>query len=142
MKALSGYAEWFWLMAKNWKDYENRGWPLRRYFRPMELPVRVYLHASKQAASEEEIEFIANTLKPETRLIEFMATDFAKYRGKIIGEITITGDIQVEGRQPVVSPWLFGPFGFFVKDGTLYDKPIPYRGQLGFFDVSLAETSR
>lgn len=28
MKALSGYAEWVWLMAMNWKDIENRNWSL------------------------------------------------------------------------------------------------------------------
>ena len=26
VKALSGYAEYFWLMAMNWKDIENRNW--------------------------------------------------------------------------------------------------------------------
>ena len=42
--ALSGYAEWFWLMTKNWKDVENRNWSITRYVKRDELPVRVYLH--------------------------------------------------------------------------------------------------
>jgi hypothetical protein len=37
------------------------------------------------------------------------------------------------------SPWFFGEFGFVVKDGVLYSRPIPYKGQLGFFKVSLPE---
>jgi hypothetical protein len=53
MKALSGYGEWFWLLAKGWKDVENRDWSLFRYIKPSELPVRIYLHASKTPASHE-----------------------------------------------------------------------------------------
>lgn len=64
MKALSGYAEWFWLLAKNWKDVENRNWSLPHEI-AMSLPYRIYLHASKTAASQEEIDFIIRQLSIE-----------------------------------------------------------------------------
>jgi len=138
MKALSGYAEWFWLMAKNWKDVENRNWSLTRYIKRDELPVRVYLHASKKPASKEDIAFIRSNLNPVRRQ-EFDKVDWERYRGAIIGEITITGEIIMDdwGMPATHSRWFFGTYGFVVKDGELYDSPFPCKGQLGFFAVEL-----
>ena len=137
MKALSGYAEWFWLIAQGWKDVENRPWPLTRYIKPGELPLRIYLHASKTKASQTEIGFIEAQLAKRNfkKLEEFLAVDWTKYRGAIIGETTITRPY----REGDSSPWYFGPNAFWVKDSVLYEAPIPYRGQLGFFPVNLPE---
>lgn len=139
MKAISGYAEWFWLMCRNLKDVENRDWPLFRYFRSRDLPVKVYLHGSKSAASREEIDFILATL-PCEQAEQFLEVDFRRYRGQIMGEVVITGQTVVRRHQAGMfpgrtSPWLFGPYGFWVKDGVLYQEPVPFTGQLGFFDV-------
>jgi len=138
MKALSGYAEWFWLMAKNWKDVENRNWSLTRYIKRNELPVRVYLHASKTKTPKKEIDFIKSKLTRK-QLQEFETVDWGKYRGHIIGEITITDEVTFDdmGMKVTHSPWFFGEYGFVVEDGELYEIPIPCRGQLGFFEVSL-----
>lgn len=130
-KALSGYAEWFWLMAKNWKDVENRSWALWRYFKPMELPVRVYLHASKTPTPPDEMEFIRQRLD-EFQLQEFNRFDFNSIRGTIFARITITGNVTA-----LSSPWFFGSNGFLVSDGSFIEKPIPYRGSLGFFSVKV-----
>jgi len=144
MKALSGYAEWFWLMAKNYKDVENRNWSLFRYFKPADLPVRVYLHASKTKASEDELNFIETMLiKDVSKLDEFLQVDWDKLRGHIIGEVTIVGQIRkVPGLfntaladKYAKSPWFFGEYGFAVKDGVLYNKPFQWRGSLGFFEI-------
>ena len=157
MKALSGYAEWFWLMAKNWKDVENRPKPLPREL-AFNLPVRIYLHASKTKTPRDELDFIRVTLTIEQE-VEFNNVDWASYRGHIIGEVTITHqfkkheyresehidigsqqrelDILIANNNPVMSPWFFGKFGYAVNDGLLYDKPIPYKGQLGFFEVQI-----
>jgi hypothetical protein len=160
--ALSGYAEWFWLMAKNIKPVENRDWPLNRYFKPLQFPIRIFLHASKTRATVAEVLFIEKNLSP-AQLAEFRAVNWKDYRGTIIGEITITKQIRKHVPNPIspigtggiysmgdqqaeleilktecpeyFNPWFFGEFGFVVKDGVLYDKPIPYRGQLGFFKV-------
>ena len=136
MKALSGYAEWFWLLAKNIKPVENRGWSLTRYFKRDQLPVRVYLHASKTKTPVEELNIIMSRLTIE-QLNEFIKVDWQRYRGRIIGEITITDEVTREdiGMPATRSPWFGGPFGFVVEDGVLYDEPIPYKGQLGFFNV-------
>lgn len=138
MKALSGYAEWFWLMARNYKDVENRNWPMTRYIKRSELPIRVYLHASKTMAPQADIEFIKAKLTPEQRR-EFELVNWGKYRGHIIGEITITDEVTFDDiAMPAVhSRWFFGPHGFVVKDGVLYETPVPCKGQLGFFQVNI-----
>jgi len=145
MKALSGWAEYFWLLAKNIKPIENRNWPLTRFFDREELPVRIYLHASKTPASKDDIAFIRKNLYPE-QLKEFDSVNWKDYRGSIIGEITITGQVTLvnsgiladdKGLQAVYSGWFFGIYGFVVENGVLYDKPIPYKGQLQFFEVNI-----
>jgi hypothetical protein len=133
--ALSGYAEWFWLMTKNWKDIENRSWSLNRYRKLFDLPVRVYLHASKTKASDKEINFICDRLSPD-QFAEFRSVDWSKLRGNIIGEITFTEDVTVSD-----SIWFFGKHGFLTESGVLYDDPIPCRGQLGFFKPKIGEKS-
>ena len=140
-KALSGYAEWFWLMAKNQKDVENRSWSLTKYIKRSELPVRIYLHASKKPTGRKDIAFIVARLTPEQRQ-EFNDVNWGKYRGHIIGEITIIDEVMPDdiGMKATHSQWFFGPFGFVVKDGVLYEIPIPYRGQLGFFKVHAGGT--
>lgn len=127
MKALSGYAEWFWLMAMNWKDVENRPWSLFKYIKPEELPIRVYLHASKTKTPFEEMQFIKSQLSHD-QLYAFQCIDFESFRGKLIAKITITGEVKKHE-----SRWAFGPFIFLVEDGEFLARPIPYRGQLGFF---------
>lgn len=138
MKALSGYAEWFWLIAKNLKDVENRNWPLTRYVKQSQLPIRIYLHASKKSAGEEEKNFIQSLLTNKN-LAEFNGVDWKLYRGCLIGEALITGQSHYDDifRTPTLSPWFFGPYGFWIKEGILFDKPIPYKGQLGFFEVKI-----
>jgi hypothetical protein len=162
--ALSGYAEWFWLMAKNIKNVENRPRSLPKSIQ-LNLPIRIYLHASKTKASNDEIAFIGSKLNRE-QCLEFLDVDWYKLRGKIIGEITITrqflkgkapnpissigsggaysmGEEQVELMNlkktlpEYFSPWAFGKFCYVVKGGILYDKFIPYNGQLGFFKPEL-----
>jgi hypothetical protein len=156
MKALSGYAELFWLMAKNWKNVENRSRPLPLTL-AFYLPVRIYLHASKSDYVKRSIKdknFIFAHLNSE-QWAEFCAVEWGKYRGCIIGEITITKQMRKfsylesdhidMGSQmkeiallnaagdPCRSPWYFGPYGYAVEKGVLYDKPIPCRGKLWFF---------
>lgn len=154
MLALSGYAEWMFCMCKNWKDVENRNWSLPRAI-ATQLPYRIYLHASRTPASKDELAFISTMLSPAQR-IEFNLVDWTGLRGKIIGETTITKqmkkiqlresdhvdvgsqqrELELLANDPCRSRWFFGIYGFVVKDGVLYDKPIPYKGQLGFFKVS------
>lgn len=75
--------------------------------------------------------------------------------GCIIGEVTITRQIwkdatmvramllSGEGHGDPFDPpeaydrWFTGPYGYILADPVQYDTPIAYRGQLGFFEVTL-----
>ena len=164
MKALSGYAEWFWLMAKNWKNVENRTRPLPKEM-ATSLPVRIYLHASKSEHVQhslfpDDLVFIREHLTP-VQWGEFCQVDWKLLRGTIIGEVTITKqmrkqhyiesdhvdigsqqkelELMIANNEPYMSPWFFGTFGYVVNDGTLYEKPIPCKGKLGFFEPNIAQ---
>lgn len=140
MKAISGYAEWFWLMAKGWKDVENRNWSMTRYIRRDKLPVRIWLHASKTKTPRRELDYILSRLSIEQEN-EFAQVDWSKYRGHLIGQVTLVDEITHSdiGVKHLYSPWFFGDYGFIVKDGMLLNNPIPYRGQLGFFEIELPD---
>ena len=53
-------------------------------------------------------------------------------QGAIIGEADIIDCVTWSN-----SPWFVGPYGFILQNPILYDKPIPYKGRLGFFEVNL-----
>lgn len=137
MKALSGWAEYFWLLAKNIKPVENRTWSLTKYIRREKLPIPIYLHASKTPAPKADVAFIRRHLLPD-ELKEFDAVNWKALRGCIIGQVFITGEVTAEdtGMKAVRTCWFTGPYGFLVEHGRLYDDPHPCKGQLGFFEVN------
>ena len=96
--------------------------------------MRIYLHASKTKTPADELVFIRRVLTAP-QLAEFNDVNWDKYRGAIIGEATIF----LRFREGDESKWYFGPHGFWLKDGVLFEAPVPYRGQLGFFEVNLPE---
>lgn len=66
---------------------------------------------------------------------EFIA--YARYTkpmafGAIIGEVDITGCVEKS------DSWFTGPYGFVLTNPTLYEKPIPCKGKLGFFEPAIA----
>ena len=122
MKALSLWQPWAWLVVAGHKDIENRTWTTR--FRG-----RIYIHAAKR--------------KPP-RYAQYWAiggkdipTDLP--RGCIVGEVDIVDCIAYADAPSEYyrNPWFTGPYGLVLKNPVLYDTPIPYRGALGFFEVTL-----
>ncbi|EMM1377110.1 ASCH domain-containing protein [Pseudomonas aeruginosa] len=122
MKALSIRQPWAWLVANGHKDIENRDWATS--FRG-----RFLIHAAKSMTRDEYEE----------------ASDFAAYngvtipapheleRGGIVGEASIIGCVD-----RCNSLWFFGRYGFELADA----KPLPFqpmKGQLGFFEVEVAQ---
>jgi hypothetical protein len=93
----------------------------------MELPCRIYVHASKAPVdlSIKEFEAIYDKIGHGVQ----WHLDY----GAIIGEVTITACVQ-DSPSPWAEP---GLYHFLLADPVLYDKPIPYCGQLGFFEVQL-----
>jgi len=138
--ALSIKQPWAWLICKGFKDIENRDWRIGR--KPgynctnfqITLPVRIYIHASKVPEQNWDVEdFIHERLSVQQE-IEYLKMGQNLALGSIIGEATIT-DCVTESK----SPWFVGKYGFVLSDPVLYDKPIPCRGQLGFFKPGLED---
>jgi hypothetical protein len=127
--ALSIKQPWAWLICKGFKDVENRDWPTK--FRG-----RIYVHSSlsKSEMTGEVIGWILERLNfgqaQQFKRAEYDAS--LLNLGAIIGEVNITGCVNHWS-----SPWFVGKWGFILANPVLYDKPIPCRGQLGFFKPNL-----
>ncbi len=129
MKALSIKQPWADLIAKGIKDVENRSWFTA-------TRGRVYIHAGKILDEISFLDIINNTALYGVELP--LKEDLTL--GAIIGEVDI---IDCKFRKASLfdsefSAWHeVGKWGFYLANPVLYDKPIPCRGQLGFFEVDI-----
>jgi len=116
------------------KDIENRDWPIPQWFK---LPQRIYIHVSKtQDNFDDVVDFTVGKLKlPMFSIL----SSYSKLlpRGAIIGEVDI-----VECVTQSKSPWFVGDYGFVLKNPKPYDKPIPCKGKLGFFEPDSVSTTQ
>jgi len=122
MKAISLQPPWGLIVCANLKDCENRDW--RSNFTG-----EVYIHQSKKWDRDAMDTIMRVDRNVYIWLMNRM--EMAQWYG-IIGKTTFgkcTDYIQ--------SRWFFGKFAYPCSNGFLFDKPIPYRGQLGFFEVNL-----
>lgn len=121
MKALSIRQPWAWLICAGYKDIENKNWPTK--FRG-----RIYVHAGL-ARDVSAINYARGKVSPDI-LQDIIAGRY--HCGAIIGEVDIVDCVTKSA-----SPWFEGKYGFVLSRPTLYDKPIPYKGKLSFFEVKL-----
>lgn len=124
MKALSIRQPWAWLIVNGHKDIENRSWTTK--FRGP-----VLIHAAKGMTGAEYNDAYHFALEVGIKIPSFNDLE----RGGIVGMATITGCDDNS-----LSPWFFGKFGFELADA----KPLPflpYKGQLGFFDIDYPEVA-
>jgi hypothetical protein len=136
MKALSIRQPWAWLICAGYKDIENRNWrigrkaqhePYSSYHQAnftIEVPVRIYVHASK-ILDTSGAKYFNITIPPNLPL------------GAIIGEVDIIDCITESA-----SPWFSGRYGFVLANPILYEIPIPCQGALGFFEPDTAQMKR
>jgi hypothetical protein len=137
MKALSFSRPWDYLILHPpFKNVENRKWATN-------YRGRIYVHRAK-SWDEEGFRWILEhrfELGISGTTIDILRDHRAQQdiKGKIMGEVDITGVMQRgDTRYPqYFSPWFFGPFGFILANPIVYDKPIPYRGMPGLFEVNL-----
>lgn len=125
MKALSVRAPWWWAILHLGKDIENRDWRTN-------LRGRIYLHAGKfwkDAEIEEDIDdisFIMGDAIPQVFCPKEVLLDG---RGCIVGTVEIVGCVTKSE-----SRWFQGVYGFQLANPVAFDKPIPFKGALGFFE--------
>ncbi len=123
MKALSVHAPWWWFILHAGKDIENRDWPTN--FRGT-----IYLHASKwwnhaEIYDDWPIE-LAGLINIE-KLLQIKSAG-----GCIVGSVDIVDCVMASK-----SPWFCGEYGFVLRNPVAFEKPIPYKGALGFFEVNM-----
>ncbi len=135
MFALSIRQPWASLILKAGKDIENRDWSTR-------VRGRILLHAAKGMTRDEHedaIAFAAQAIQADPRnsgekratLRELGFAFEDLQRGGIIGSVEIVDCVTRSD-----SPWFVGRCGFVLRN----PQPLPFvpwRGQLGFFDVPL-----
>lgn len=134
MMALSIRQPWASLILKAHKDIENRCWPTK-------VRGRILIHAAKgmtRAEHEDALEFAVDAIRDDPRnvgagrTVTLRELGFAfddLQRGGIIGSAEIVDCVRKSD-----SPWFVGEFGFVLRD----PQPLPFvpwKGQLGFFDV-------
>ncbi len=137
MKALSIKQPWAWLICAGYKDIENRSWAIPISFR---LPQRIYVHAGKMVDWEATVKIGKGYLRRISVPAEKAINGAQLTLGSIIGEVDIIDSSFRFGEENdnLYSIWhVPGQNGFKLANPVLYDKPIPYKGQLGFFDVNL-----
>jgi hypothetical protein len=127
------------------KPIENRAWPLPSTFI---LPQKIWVHASLglynvSLSTLKEIMTASQWLRCRAHL-HAIYSEYESYRrdkkflqrlgkfGCLLGTIVVTGQITKSD-----DPWFFGPYGYTLEYPEKLSKPIPYRGQLGFFEVTL-----
>lgn len=138
MLALSIRQPWASLIIKAGKDIENRDWPTR-------VRGRILVHAAKGMTRDEHedaIAFAVSAIRADPRNagatqvrtlreLGFAAEDLP--RGGFVGTVEIVDCVQHSD-----SPWFVGRYGFVLRDPQPMDF-VPWKGQLGFFDVTATQ---
>ncbi len=139
MKAISIRQPWASLIMKAGKDIENRSWATK-------YRGRVLVHAAKGMTRDEHDDALFFAVKAiradpknagctKTRTLRELGFAFEDLqRGGIIGSVEIVDCVSRSD-----SPWFVGEYGFVLRD----PQPLPFmpfKGQLGFFDVPAPQT--
>lgn len=111
------------------KDVENRTLPTN-------YRGRIYVHAPKREANfDEAYNFLLRLgFAPIVSLMTFSPR---LGRQAIIGEVDIV-DCVTESK----SPWFVGPYGYVLANPRFYEKSIPCKGKLGFFEPDIKVVSQ
>jgi len=120
MLALSIRQPWASLILKAGKDIENRSWPTK-------IRGRILIHAAKGCTCDEVEDALdfAESVCGVTYSVDLKTIA----RGGIIGSVEIVDCVTQSN-----SPWFMGEYGFVLRNPQPMPF-IPYKGQLGFFNV-------
>ena len=131
-RCLSVRQPWVWAIFHAGKDIENRDWkPTNPGLR---VRGRVLIHAAA-GMSRAEWDDALSTMhgisyeRPFPDGLAMPAFDELP-RGCLYGGVTIVDCVRSHS-----SPWFFGEVGLVLSDPKPLPRPIPYKGQLGFFGV-------
>lgn len=132
-KALSVQMPYAWAITSGYKLLENRDW--KSWNPGLKFRGIAYIHAGK-VELKDDVEWVVQQIAEQT--CRPYASVMVEYRercalGAVVGEAeffdVITG--------PHPDPWRTGaPFAFLLRNVKRFDTPVPYRGALGFFQVT------
>lgn len=129
MKALSIRQPWAWFVAQGLKPLENRNWETQ--FRGEFL-----IHASG-GMTKAECEDCFDLVRQIPEALKAgrdagLSYDVLKkhHMGGFVGIAEVVGCVSESD-----SPWFFGKYGFEIANARPLAKIIPFKGQLGFFNV-------
>lgn len=125
MLALSIRQPWAWLIVHAGKDIENRDWPTR-------VRGRILVHASKGMTHEEwsSAWTFAHGSGASSKAMKAGLMRQNVERGGFIGTVEIADCVQSSE-----SRWFMGTYGFVLRNPQPMPF-VPWKGQLGFFDVT------
>lgn len=125
MKALSIRQPWAWLILNAGKDVENRAWSTK--FRGEFL-----IHASQGCTQDEywdAVEFARIAIADSYRGIKMPSLKNMP-RGAFVGKANL-----IDCSKSTGSKWQMMDQWGFVLASPVQIEPVPYKGQLGFFEV-------
>lgn len=129
--AISIRQPWAWLVVNGYKDIENRSWQTN-------YKGLLIIHAGKKRdRDEEDIEWAFNTaMMTSGDKYSYLRSRYEKEKvlGALIGSVMVDNCVSVSD-----SYWFSGPFGFVMSQPKVWGQPIPYRGALGLFSVTMEE---
>ena len=118
MKCISIRQPWAWLIVNGYKNIENRTWQTRH--RGV-----ILIHASKTF----DVPGWQSVWSNYADINLPYGDDFTQ--GAIVGAVVLD-DIVSEHS----SPWFTGPYGWVLRHPTVAPAPMPYKGQLGLFNIA------
>jgi hypothetical protein len=122
MRALSIRQPWAWLIVHGFKPVENRDWSTE-YRGPL------LIHASKTITQKGYAEIVAGLAEALGDRAPVLPPLAQLQLGGIVGMVDVVDCVTAHD-----SPYFTGPHGFVLAD----PQPLPFlpwKGQLGFFDV-------
>jgi hypothetical protein len=124
MTALSIRQPWAWMILHGGKDIENRNWSTR-------VRGRVLIHAAKGMTQDEwsNAWYFSSGSGANVKAVETRLTRNNIERGGIVGSVEIVDCVASSD-----SRWFMGRYGFVLRNPTPMPF-VPYKGQLGFFQV-------
>lgn len=123
MRALSIKQPWASLIVRAGKDIENRDW--RTNFRGI---VAVHASAKLEHSEMQDACGLMRQFIPGFSAERFELDVFPL--GSIIGAVQIVDCVERSD-----SPWFLGVHGFVLAGAVAFERPLPCRGALGFWDV-------
>lgn len=124
MRTLSIRQPYAWLIMQGIKDIENRDWKTD-YRGPM------LIHVSKTYTRKEHNR-LAEQIAKDLHVILPSFEDLCAQQGLVIGRVNLIDCVTGH-----TSPWYIPESFAFVLADPMKLTPVPWRGQLGFFDVPM-----